>query len=180
MKFELCPQWTNSSSCTPMIDPDLWTKSAITATPFSETSSSKRSSKKGAEEPDTSKQVARPLLVLGEAGSGAGLVAQLLRHSTEKYMLWREPNSWRFSSRIPDTLLGEMLASLYTCELSSQQLAWLHTQASTHTQRQGTGRLPPSPKHRWWIAHSPSSRLGVRAALYGHLGLAYELKFVAN
>lgn len=68
------------------------------------------------------------VLVLGEGGSGAAMIAQLFARSPH-YMLWREPHNWKFAAHMPDEMLAATLAGLYRCELSPQQLSLLHAHA---------------------------------------------------
>jgi len=147
VNYLLCPRWKNTTFCTPMVDTSelvdgaIKTKAASLGPSFGEV---RRSRVKDTERlpylPESTHRPVpvpiidpEPLLVVGEAGSGAGLVSQLFVHAVSDYMLWQEPKYWRWSSHLSDDLFGELLARLFDCALSSEQLAMLHVNAPYYT-----------------------------------------------
>ena len=56
--------------------------------------------------------VHQQVLILGEGGSGAAMIAQLFARS-DHYMLWREPHNWKFSAHMPDDMLGATCATAH-------------------------------------------------------------------
>ena len=127
VNFLLCPQWA-SLPCVVMEDP--W---RLIDSNGVQRSSAPSQQGKESQPAQTNLAPAMPslsaphgVLILGEGGSGAAMLSQLFARSAH-YMLWREPPSWRFSAHMPDELFGAMLAGVFRCELSAQQLCLLHS-----------------------------------------------------
>ena len=137
MKLQLCPQWA-ALPCVPMEDlyalvrerqMEIRSGNASSGTPTSASPSRGLTPSKATTPFVTDDHVVdltpRQVLILGEGGSGAAMLSQLFLRS-DHYMLWREPQNWKFSAHMPDEMLGAMLSGLFRCELSPQQLQLLH------------------------------------------------------
>ncbi len=129
----LCPQWDLALPCVPMEDPwQLVRGQRLMGSPNQSSPTVQRvaGAKEGSVVPvhPDSDITSQPhqVLILAEGGTGAELLSQLFARSSH-YMLWREPRNWRFSAHMPDDLFGAMLAGLFRCSLSAQQLEMLHS-----------------------------------------------------
>jgi len=130
-KFLLCPQWDLSLPCVPMQNPwQLVQRQTWPVTIPNQTVAPVPANKiKGATSLDGDGSIPllpQHVLILAEGGTGVELLSQLFARS-DHYMLWREPRNWRFSAHMPDNLFGAMLAGLFRCTLSAQQLEMLHS-----------------------------------------------------
>jgi len=115
---KLCPQWGTSLPCTQMQRPSALSSESGRLSPGSGHSQS---------------SPPLPVLILGEGGSGAGILSRLIGEA-KGYLVWREPRNWRFTGHMTDAVLTSLLANLFRCALSPQQLLMLHSQLPTGAQ----------------------------------------------
>lgn len=183
--YLLCPRFKHGGQCRTMADPYLITRGAVglgalggAPTSAASAEAAAAAMAAGASHPAVAEggaqaaaaraaaataNDAQPVLLLGE---GASLeVLTRLFVGSRKYMLWREPRTWRATSHMGDALFGAMVSALYRCDLSAQQLLILHSEAPDYdpqAETKGSGLLSGAPA----ITPSEKERLEWLMTLY--------------